>query len=178
MINKILAKFFSRNDQMRLTEIRDLFEIDNGAPCPLLLSADGIVRLIFYGNAINGQRFKQRDVLNDIGIIELRFTSCSFQSFSPPNDEALNGHPYYNIGLSSCGFFEVLNSDLIKKIESYNRFHQRNNPNSYRNSHHYVITFKETVFECVADDFELFQYDESVYSRGVKSLHELYGVKL
>ncbi|MDO3626314.1 hypothetical protein [Mucilaginibacter sp. BT774] len=84
---------------MKLIEIENAFKISYGAPCPILLADDHQLRLFFYGGPYNNDR------------IEVRFISSPFFSFSPPNDEALNGHPYYEFGLVSCGFFELLDSD-------------------------------------------------------------------
>lgn len=128
---------------MRLVEIKDAFRIDYGAPCPILLASDHQLRLFFYDGAYNAER------------IEVRFISSPFFSFSPPNDEALNGHPYYELGLVSCGFFELLDSDLFDKVKSYGRFHPYYNPNFYDGYHHYLITFKERLFECIASKYEV-----------------------
>jgi hypothetical protein len=134
---------------MKLIEIKD-FEINYGAPCPVLLADDSQLRLFFNSRPI-GER------------IELSFSVCQFFSFSPPNDEALNGHPYYELGLSSGGFFELLDSDLMFRIKGYNRYHPYNNPNSYNDSHHYIITFKEQLFECVAEGYELTRHQKNAY---------------
>ncbi|MBS1520530.1 MAG: hypothetical protein JST50_06010 [Bacteroidetes bacterium] len=150
---------------MRLIEIKDAFKIDYGAPCPILLADDHHLRLFFYGGPDNNDR------------IEVRFISSPFFSFSPPNDEALNGHPYYELGLVSCGFFELLDSDLLNKIKSYGRFHPYYNPSAYDDSHHYIITFKEQLFECIAGKYEVIIHRNKTYDAAASILNDMFNNK-
>ena len=148
--------------------------MDVGAPCPLLITDEHSLRLIFYSNDENQIELRQRDNIYDQGIIELKFIRHNFFSFGPPNDEALNGHPYYELGLGYYSFYELLDSDLIAKISTYGRHHHFYNPNAYEKSHHYIITFKEQLFECVAHSFEVYKYNDSIYDRGLQALNQLY----
>lgn len=147
---------------MKLIEIKEDFTISYGALCPVLLSDDYQLRLFFYNNSNNNER------------VELRFMSYSFFSFSPPNDEALNGHPYYELGLVSCGFFELLDSDLINKVKSYGRHHPYYNPKAYDDSHHYIITFKEQLFECIASQHEFETHEMKAYAAAATALNRMF----
>lgn len=159
---------------MKLIEIQDQFVMDVGAPCPLLITDNGDLRLIFYSNDENSKELRQRNNLHDHGIIELSFKSQSFFSLGPPNDEALEGHPYFELDLNPYSFYELLDSDLIAKISTYGRYHHFYNPNAYDKYHHYILTFKEQLFECVADGFEVNKYNESIYHQGLKTLNHMY----
>lgn len=152
---------------MELIEIEGQFQMDVGALSPLLIADEGNLRLIFYSNDENSH-------LYDPGIIELSFKNHGFFSFGPPNDEALNGHPYYELGLRSYAFYELQDSELIAKISTYSRHHHFYNPNAYDKSHHYILTFKEQLFECVASSFEVYKHPESIYHQGLKALNHIY----
>lgn len=158
---------------MKLIEITDQFVMDVGAPCPLLITDATNLRLIFFADE-ETEGLRQRNNLYDQGIIEISFKTHRFFSFGPPNDEALNSHPYYELGLKSYSFYELLDSDLIAKIATYGRYHPYYNPNSYEKSHHYIITFKEQLFECVAKGFEVSKYQEPIYDQGLKTLNRIY----
>jgi len=135
---------------MKLEEI-DLFKIDYGAPSPVLINDGANLQIIFYSD----ESFENGTFdFADQRVITLKFDRVSYHSMGPPNDEALNGHPYYELGLQSAGFYKLLNSELIERLNLMNRFHPYYQPNAIDNSQHYIITFKEKVFECVARGFE------------------------
>ncbi|MDB5131023.1 MAG: hypothetical protein JWR02_772 [Mucilaginibacter sp.] len=157
---------------MKLVEIKGLFNIDWGAPCPLLLSTDNELRVIFYG--ADNRSPELRIQSSDRFIIELKFNYSSYHSISPPNDEALNGHPYYDLGLRWCAFYELLGSELIESLGKMSRFHPYYNPYAYKDAHHYIITFKEKVFECVADSFEVIQEQTTYYKTALSAFNEIY----
>jgi len=159
---------------MKLIEIEDQFVMDTGAPCPLLIAEDGDLRLIFYSNDENQNDLRQRNNLYDQGIVELKFKLYGFFSFGPPNDETLTGHPYFELDLYPYSFYELLDSDLIAKISTYGRHHHFYNPNAYDKYHHYILTFKEQLFECVARGFEVNTYNETIYHQGLKTLNHIY----
>jgi hypothetical protein len=47
----------------------------------------------------------------------LRFVHPHDHMFGSPNDEALDGHPLYKIGLSHYAFYQVFDSPWIKQLE-------------------------------------------------------------
>ncbi|MBB6127112.1 hypothetical protein [Mucilaginibacter lappiensis] len=160
---------------MKLIEIKDQFVMDVGAPCPLLIADDHNLRLIFYSNDEDQIELRQRDNIYDQGIIELKFIRHNFFSFGPPNDEALNGHPYYELNLGSYSFYELQDSDLIAKISTYGRHHHFYNTRAYEKCHHYILTFKEQLFECVAHGFEVYKHNETtIYHQGLNALNQIY----
>ncbi|RWY54260.1 hypothetical protein [Mucilaginibacter gilvus] len=148
---------------MELVAIKKTFRVDGGAPCPVIISDDNNLRLIFYGseNATEEER-----------IIGLKFISVFYHSFGPPNGEALDGHPYYDLGLGQFDFCELLNSDLVEKLGKMGRFHPYYNPAAYNTKHHYIIPFKESVFECVSDSFEVSVQEATIYDRAVSIIYQ------
>jgi len=73
----------------------------------------------------------------------------------PPNDEALAGHPLADRGLKSYSYFEVINSSWIRYLERMNSVHHLHSPEAYSSLKHFLFTFHDSVFECVADNFSV-----------------------
>jgi hypothetical protein len=84
----------------------------------------------------------------------LRFPLCHIFKFGYPNDEALPGHPLYSKGLSYYGLFEVLNSSWHKTLDEQNLVSFPNPQPSPTRSRHFVVTFHDSTFECIADRME------------------------
>src|SRR5262249_17748356 len=70
--------------------------------------------------------------------------------FGPPNDEALSGHPLYRKGLRHYGVCEVKNSSWVRALERMNRVHPSHHPRMFSRYRHFVFTFHDTTFECIA----------------------------
>jgi hypothetical protein len=81
----------------------------------------------------------------------LRFDGCWAHYFGPPNSEALDGHPLYERGLSFYGIFEVLDSSWIRLMEERNRVHPSHSPARYAGLRHFIFTFEDSTFECIAE---------------------------
>ena len=158
---------------MKLIKIEGLFQADPGAPCPLLISDDNNLRLIFYA-AENPDLPTEDQIFPNEPIVELIFKRCSYHSFSPPNDGAISGHPYADLGLYSHNFYELTESDLIAKLKTYNRHHTYDNPNVWDKYHHYLLAFKEQLFECIAYDFEVRKSIGNIHHHAQNALNEIY----
>ncbi|HXB26623.1 MAG TPA: hypothetical protein VNV25_17945 [Gemmatimonadaceae bacterium] len=70
--------------------------------------------------------------------------------FGPPNDETLASHPLYSRGLSCYGTFEILESSWIRGLEKANRVHPRYDAQRFEVLRHFVMTFHDGTFECIA----------------------------
>jgi len=77
----------------------------------------------------------------------VRFDRAVFQSLGPPNDEELNRHVLHAKGLRCYGAYEVLSSTLVAEWW----------PNTPRAIvlRHFIFTFEDSSFECVASDCRL-----------------------
>jgi hypothetical protein len=84
----------------------------------------------------------------------LRFPICQILKFGYPNDEALPGHPLYAKGLRHYNLFEVLDSTWIAALADQNLVAFPNPRGEPRPDHHFVITFHDSTFECIADHLE------------------------
>ncbi|QDU47118.1 hypothetical protein Mal52_56460 [Symmachiella dynata] len=72
--------------------------------------------------------------------------------FGAPNDEALSGHPLYGRGLQPYDAFEVINSRwLVEEL----RQNQVAFPNYEFSCRHFIFTFHDSSFECLAEDLSV-----------------------
>jgi len=91
------------------------------------------------------------------GIVE--FDLCHLTKFGYPNDEALPGHPLHNKGLAKYGVYEVKNSLWTKLLTEQNRICFPKTPDS--TSKHFIFTFHDSTFECIARSFSATLSSES-----------------
>jgi hypothetical protein len=133
---------FQRAQQVQAFNLGVLPRSD--VPRPVLLQSEGSCYLLFEGTA---------DALpRSNGVVIVNFKSCLISRFGHPNDEALVGHPLYKAGLGFYGVFEVNNSSWDNEIRSQNRvaFPNFNMPKR----RHFIITFHDSMFECIAASAE------------------------
>jgi hypothetical protein len=90
------------------------------------------------------------------------FSRPSAHFFGPPNDEAFAGHPLASRGLHPYGAFKVESSSWLRTMERRNRVHPHHSPSTYRDRKHFVLTFHDSTFECVAHAYEIQLYRGSV----------------
>jgi hypothetical protein len=89
------------------------------------------------------------------GTALLEFHNCIVTKFGLPNDEALPGHPLYSkMGevQAAYDFLEVHNSSWKAELEQQN---QVRFPNSKFVCRHFIITFHDSTFECLAGDIRI-----------------------
>lgn len=142
----------------RLVEIKSLPRQTTGAPLPTLVS-DGERLLLAY---IVAEPDPQWDGIPTVvshatpGLIAVvRFQGPYAHSFGPPNDEALNGHPLSALGLRAYSWFEVLNSPWLGSLERMNAVHPQHRPELFEQYRHFIATFHDTTFECIAEGFDV-----------------------
>jgi len=144
---------------MELKEIETLLFIAAGAPVPVTLASEYKLKLLYYyakdlqENLIDMP--KQRNKGEDTGVAVIEFKNYLVYKFGYPNVEALSSHPYYPMGLEPYKLFEVVESDWVEKIEVMNRVHPFHNPIRYKMYRHFILTFEDSTFECIAREIEL-----------------------
>ena len=143
--------------EIKLKELNIGFSSDIGAPIPVVLASEYKVHLLFYISKPNpgfdGLSVHIRDESEDIDVALITFTNYASYKFGMPNDEAIEGHPYYAFGLSPYSFFEVKNSDWIKQLEQINSVHEHHNKELFNKYKHFIFFFHDSNFECVAESF-------------------------
>jgi len=145
---------------MVLKEIETLLFIESGAPVPVVLSNEYKLCLLYYYQKPNIDGLysdfpRERNNKEDRGIGVITIKNQLIFKFGYPNSEALQGHPYYNLGLEAYKLFEVVGSDWVKHIEQRNRVHPFHNPIRYMMNKHFLIAFEDSTFECVALGMEI-----------------------
>jgi len=84
----------------------------------------------------------------------VRFHLAHTHLFGAPNDEALEGHPLWNRGLGFYGVFRVDQSSLIRRLAVMNSVHRQHSYSTFDELAHYIFTFHDSTFECVARSYE------------------------
>jgi hypothetical protein len=87
--------------------------------------------------------------------VMLSFSSVAGYKVTDVSDEIIEGHPLTGKGLTAYGAFVVKNSPWIEELESIDRVHPQHAPERWRTSKHYLICFKDRLFEAVAQDVQL-----------------------
>jgi len=142
--------------KMELIEIKNCFLMDTGAPSPTILSNDNELFVTFYENLEHPFFIEQNGkITEDMGIVILKFKRCIKHLFGSPGNETIHGHPYGKLGMESYAFYELKDSDLLKSMEEIDKVHPYYNPNKWKTFKHYIITFHDNMFECIALDFEV-----------------------
>ncbi|BFP43257.1 hypothetical protein FGF1_41020 [Flavobacteriaceae bacterium GF1] len=145
-----------------MTELRSIatkYPINMGAPSPKVICDEINLTLLHYVDLFElpdtTDKIKERDTNVDTGVAIVRFTNTYIHKFGIPNDEVIIGHPYYDIGLKPYSFFSVEDSDWIKEIKRIQSHHPYFDEDRYKDVNHYILTFKDNTFECVATDFSI-----------------------
>ncbi len=72
----------------------------------------------------------------------------------PPNDEAFRGHPLASRGLRRYCIAEVRQSSWIRRLERMNAVYPLHDPRRFEHFRHFVFSFHDSTFECVAHGFD------------------------
>ena len=149
--------FFKPKPEQRLRDLDEVPPASAGSPEPYLLANGGDLTLLYHLEPSAGWKndspvstaSAQGDEL--IGIVRFSRTLAHF--FGPPNDEALEGHSLYKIGLKPYAVAEVENSRWIAALRDRNRVHPRHRDTHYASCRHFIFTFHDNTLELIADDF-------------------------
>jgi len=101
--------------------------------------------------------------LDDLGVAVMDCRDCAMSRFGYPNDEGLPEHPLYAAGLGSAGtaVVEVLDSAWAAEVAEQRLASARRIWGGRgmdwgwarnRTHRHFVVTFKEATFECIASE--------------------------
>jgi len=88
-----------------------------------------------------------------LAIVE--FEWCYAHKFGGPNDEVAAGHTLYGRGLQWYRAHEVINSRWLAAEQAINRVHSGYRPESWTKRKHYLLTFHDECFECLADGYKV-----------------------
>jgi hypothetical protein len=88
-----------------------------------------------------------------IALVE--FTHCDAHRFSNINEEVLTGHPLWGKGLDLYGAHEVIHSQWLAEVQRINMVHKHYNPQQCERLKHYLLIFRDNIFECLADGYKI-----------------------
>jgi hypothetical protein len=150
---------YTVDDLDEVIALEGIPQCDVGAPSPLVL-ADEFSTLVAYGLPDNDTPALQAvtDGVPEDGetMAVVRFVGCHAHMLGRPNDEAFTGHPLAARGLHPCGAFRVRSSSWIRSLERMNSVHPHHKPARFRELEHFVLSFHDSTFECVAQRAEVF----------------------
>ncbi|WP_051217466.1 hypothetical protein [Paenibacillus assamensis] len=134
------------NLEDKVLELFDLPQSSVGAPIPLVLSDEHTTVIAYYVQEDNYSE------LETVAIVT--FSYCKTYMFGSPNDEAFSGHPLYSIGLRPYSTFLIQNSSWIKQLIRMNEVHPNHDVELFSNCNHYVLSFHDSTFECIAQSYK------------------------
>ena len=153
----------------RVVPITDIPQSSVGAPNPIVLSDESVTVVAFYlQNTPEGWDGTWVRVVGaetegePVGIV--RFSLCYASLLGPPNDEAFDGHPLAGRGLTPYGAFLIEDSSWIRQLQRMNSIHPCHEPEKYEALKHFILTFHDSTFECVADRYRVELHEGSVRS--------------
>ncbi|MCA1811402.1 MAG: hypothetical protein LC623_05265 [Halobacteriales archaeon] len=135
-------------------------ECEGGAPLPVVLSSEHRLILAYYcqntppgwdGTTVRVQGYDTDG--QPIGVVDFQWPY--HHMFGPPNEEAIFGHPLASRGIHPYGVFEVKDSSWIRALERMNSVHRAHKPEAFKGLRHLILTFHDSVFECVARGYDI-----------------------
>jgi hypothetical protein len=150
-------------DEERVVELKVGCHPEAAISGAMLLQDESAAFLLF--NAMSDE-LNADGCYEDLGTAVMEFKGCCRTLFGGPNDEALPEHPLWHKGLADRGYdiCEVLNSSWAKEVmgrarRSAERIWGSRFEKAYQNvdwsTRHFIVTFHDSTFECLADDFVL-----------------------
>ena len=91
--------------------------------------------------------------MKDAGTAVVEFRRCIITRFGYPNDEPRGEIPQY-AGAAGYGIYEVQDSTWIREVVRMNRIRFPRTKDDYVRKH-FLFTFHDSTFECLADDLSL-----------------------
>lgn len=139
--------------------LEDKLELAN-YPEPVVMSNDTELFVAFFAyRLIDGNL----DQTADEEIIVIKFHRSIKHTFGSPSNETIHAHPCYKLGLTPNAFYEVKNSYMLKEAETIQKSHPRFDQNDFNKFRHFILTFHDKTFECVAEDFQLLDKTETQF---------------
>lgn len=140
---------YSVDEKDQVVELSTIPRSSVGAPMPVMLSDEHLTMVAYYTQEAD---FKPDDSNEPIAIVS--FKRCYSSMFGPPNDEAFSGHPLSSRGLTPYSFFLIKNSSWLRILEKMNSVHPYHSSKLFEKYNHFVLSFHDSTFECIAVDYE------------------------
>jgi len=161
---------------MKIEQIKEKFNIDVGAPMPTILSNEHNIYLIFYVSNVDpnwdGTTVHMR-TKKDNGIVTVKFNQFVQFKFGNPNDEAMEGHPLYKLGLEPYSIQKVIDSEWIKELIKINSAHPYYKGEHFSEDEHFIFFFHDTCFEIVSEGYSVEENPKRTMKDEIKRIGEL-----
>lgn len=136
---------YSVDSKDEVVELTDIPQSSVGAPIPVVLTDEHLTMVAYY---------IQEDIDDEEAIAIICFNKCLSVMFGPPNDEAFKGHPLSSRGLRPYSSFVIENSSWLRGLEKMNSVHPYHSPKLFEAYRHFVLSFHDSTFECIAVDYK------------------------
>jgi hypothetical protein len=149
---------YTTDEKDQVIPLKDFPQSSIGAPIPIVLSDEYTIVVAFHlqnPDGWDGRLVRKVTRESEEPIAIVRFSSCYAYYSGAPNDEAFEGHPLKQAGLHPNGGFEIKNSSWIRRLEKMNSVHPHHNPDRFWASKHFILTFHDSTFECIADGYDI-----------------------
>lgn len=143
---------YSVDDLDRVVEVEGIPFPEFGVPLPNIFCQEGHLELAYFVSW-GGTVYEPGEWPDSNRKVAVVHFPSHVHIFGDPNDEVLNGHPLYERGLSFSRVYEVIHSSWIRQLEKINSVHPNYVPNVNSKLRHFIFTFKESTFECLAREF-------------------------
>ena len=94
--------------------------------------------------------------------------------FGMPNEEAFHGYPLERRGLHPYGVFEIENSSCLRKLGRMNSGHKYHKLEKFGKCKHFDLAFHDSIFECVAESFDISIHEGSLESALTETQKKLF----
>jgi hypothetical protein len=131
----------------RVVPFERLPKCDVGAPMPALVAAEHRLELAYIGRPTPGR---------DEVIVVATFDRPYAHMFGAPSEDEIENHPLTGRGLEPFGAFRIEGSSWIRRLERMNAVpDSSHSPVDFSEYNHFVLTFHDSTFECVATEVEV-----------------------
>jgi hypothetical protein len=127
---------------------------DTGAPAPILICNDYDALLAFNEP---GDNTDLDHPINPVAVVY--FSRCLNAMLGSPDENTLPGHRLWGHGLGYYGAFVVHNSSWIAELKRVNNIDS--DSAAWDDYVHYIFTFHDSTFECIAESFSVKSYVDS-----------------
>ncbi len=135
---------YTVDNKDHLVKLTEIPQSSPGAPLPIAVATESDLMLAYYTNNDDGTE-----------AAGIGFERYYAHMFGPPSDEAIRGHPLHSRGLKSYAAYEVLESSWIRQLEKMNAVHPQHDRKWFlAGKRHFLFTFDDSTFECIAHGYE------------------------
>lgn len=133
---------------------------DVGAPLPHLVASGTHAFLIYLAETPPDPTWDGSTIRvvtgQDAGEVAIvTFQGLASFKIGAPNDEVLHGHPLSGHGLGPYTAHEVHHSRWLELVRAINAVHPAYNAGHWDSMRHYLLTFHDETFECLAKEHRI-----------------------